>query len=348
MNRRIPEIDGARCLCNYLIVLHHSFTVSQFCGLCIIEYEVWNVIHNITHSTLAALFFVSGYCMALGYSESQYWKKVKRRLLRLGVPFIAWNFIFIIIYCILAMHVPLMRERLEAWGVDSVNGFFTHMFNPMLRPADGPLWFIRTLLFYALAFPLVWRIFEMDKCVVLLVLIGMWFFLSTFFGWERQLLYSFPVYSLFAFIFGSWCARGNFALSRLTSGNVIIVCAMVLIVRCLFGSSSELLGSWIWELNAMAGIPVWLALGKWLAVRVDGNGIYESLKGVAYFVYAGHILVCPFISHGLARIMRIDFHGKMSLLAVAYAIGGVLVCWGVKKVLARRAPFIAKLLNGEL
>ena len=109
-------------------------------------------------------FFISGYLFfngLHGWSWTEWGRKLKNRVRTLLVPYLLWNVIALLAYWAWnhfhAGPVSLYQQFLDAGGVRmfwSVTGSLP--VGSQAFPIDGPLWFIRDLMLYVLATPLIY------------------------------------------------------------------------------------------------------------------------------------------------------------------------------------------------
>ena len=145
------EIDVIRTVANYAIVLMHAWAAQQYVVNGTWEHRVWDFVCNpMMALVLPALFLISGYLIMRNFSPASYGTKISRRVKRLLVPYVAWNATFVVFYLCVHRFVPRMHERVEGFGLTSLQGAFSKVLSFMMDPIDMPTWFMRTLMLYAL------------------------------------------------------------------------------------------------------------------------------------------------------------------------------------------------------
>lgn len=148
-------LDACKAILTVLIVCHHCIVASigavQMSGAraalsLISQYVAW---------TTPTFFFISGYLLTLNSSSSDYRRKMKSRLERIGIPYFAWNLFFLCAFLLCNTLFPHALIAIDGghrhtlfWCICKVVGFST-------LPADNPLWYVRALLGYSLFFPIV-------------------------------------------------------------------------------------------------------------------------------------------------------------------------------------------------
>lgn len=132
-------------------------------------YWIERTTREVTIRNLSAFFVLSGYLFFQNYSENKLLSKWKSRAFSIVLPYLFWSMVsycfFQILYSIpaLAAHINADAER------------FTLMsFVKCILSAEknGPLWYLRYLMLYTLAFPLLYYLLKKRlRCVILLFLI---------------------------------------------------------------------------------------------------------------------------------------------------------------------------------
>jgi len=102
------------------------------------------------------LFMISGYFTPASYDRKGPRRFLKERLLRLGVPLLCYDFII----------NPALLYMLIRSDVSKVEGSFSQFLVRYFKEphvGTGPLWFVETLLIFAL-FYILWRVATSSKC----------------------------------------------------------------------------------------------------------------------------------------------------------------------------------------
>lgn len=108
---------------------------------------------NISWISMPLYFLISGYGFMLGFKLSKTFDKWKRRIYTLLLPWLLWNTIMWILG-IAIEHIPQISSRLNSgFGYQlSLHSWFV---DGLLKPADGPLWFISNLMVAIVLSPLI-------------------------------------------------------------------------------------------------------------------------------------------------------------------------------------------------
>lgn len=108
-------------------------------------------------------FFISGY---LFFNQLQKWewtiwkKKIRRRIQTLFIPYILWNLIAFVVYWLYAFFqgngVPFFQQFSDYGGIKIFWGINGNVpIGPQSAPLNAPLWFIRDLIYYTIASPVI-------------------------------------------------------------------------------------------------------------------------------------------------------------------------------------------------
>lgn len=156
-------------------------------------------------------YFISGYVFFLGIelTKEKYIKKISNRIRSLFIPYLIWNFIFIVFYLIRT--VPFISSCFS--GDDIVfdwRDFFASFwwrkyttsadFGVATYPINYPLWFLRDLMIVVVCTPAVSFMIKHFKAFYILFL-GIVWFVANLQGWGRLIQLS---NAFFFFSFGSY------------------------------------------------------------------------------------------------------------------------------------------------
>ncbi|MCU0445857.1 MAG: acyltransferase [Microscillaceae bacterium] len=159
------------------------------------------------------LFAISGYLFAI-HDYKPYSERAYKRLRTLGLPYLLWSAIALILTYFLEM-IPAFRAGIQAsWlaGIDE-NRLLIHQYywyevplRIILGPIPFQLWFIRVLLVYSLAYPaLRWLVLKYPK---------IWFPITFFLWFTNAFFYFFEGAGLLFFSLGIWLQKNNFDIEK--------------------------------------------------------------------------------------------------------------------------------------
>ena len=124
-------------------------------------------------------FFISGF---LFYQQLHNWdwdvwkKKIKRRIRTLFLPYLLWIIIAFFVYwlydaLIQGTQIPIYSQFIHDGGMTifwGTNG--NTPIGPKAAPLDSPLWFIRDLIYYSIASPIIFLFIDRTRIVGILIL----------------------------------------------------------------------------------------------------------------------------------------------------------------------------------
>lgn len=351
--KREADIDVVRCLSNYMIILLHASAVNQYCNQKTLEASVWNFIYtDICSAALPVLFIISGFLLFKSYSFVDYFNKIKRRVGRLVVPYMSWNAFFIIFYMIGSIVVPRLALRVDGFNLFSLSGIVDKMFGLMSAPIDGPLWFIRTLFVYSVLSPIMALFLKNNFLRVLFITsvisIGLW---CAQIGLSSRLALTYPAYSLLMFFIGGIISKTAFTPVTLFKSKKILFLSLILLV---IGSNisdiftSDMVKEACTILRYFFKVLIFFNLISIMDLSViNRSHLYNKLREMSFFAYAGHFLFCSILLHLTAPYLTFIGSGKQTLLTLIFCIGGTGVMWIVFFTCKKWSPNILKLFDGN-
>lgn len=160
-----------------VVILHYGTTKISYAtgllrGLCIVFEE------GICRLAVPCFFLISGY---LFFHQLQDWnwsiwrEKLKRRVRTLLAPYILWNIItFLALYLYSAIHgehISIVQRFQDVGGIRIFWGIGGNLPLGMRdTPLDGPLWFIRDLIYFTVATPLIYLFVKQTRWVGILLI----------------------------------------------------------------------------------------------------------------------------------------------------------------------------------
>ena len=342
------RLDAVRLMANYLVVLIHAWAAFQYCVRDNIEFRFWQFVCNgVGGVAMPALFLVSGYLMSCNMGE--YVSKIKRRIRRLVVPFVAWNLVFVIFYILLAGLFPRLSQRVEQFGLDSIWGILSKTVSLFDAPIDMPLWYLRAVFFYCLVSVVFWYgIKKIGIAVVAIVAIVSLYF-SVMLGYGDKMQFFCPTYSIVAFVLGMTMAERGvspFVIFKHPVWGVVGFMGMSLL-GYLFICDWWTYSIWKDIANVMV-MPLLFFVAKMIPEWFTKTRFCAFLQRSSFFVYGGHFLFCSCVLHVMASFIKFD-SGKLTLLIALFFLG-VPLMWGIYAVACRIRVFRMgmRLLDGTL
>jgi fucose 4-O-acetylase-like acetyltransferase len=276
-----------------------------------IEYFLAN---GIFRFRIPMLFAISGYLFAL-HDEQPQKQRVKKRLKTLLAPYLLWSAFGIGMTYALEL-LPLTREMIESSRVVQIDNTRTlihdyHWYEILARwivfPVSYQLWFIRVLLIYNLAYPLIrqWITGKYSQRVFFPIVFIMW--LSTF-G-----LIFIEGEGLLFFSLGVLLQKKNFSLDKPTEwlnpgvwGFVFVVCAAA--KTWLAFEGQPLMGNWVFialillhKTTVVSGlIACWFGLDPVVRWLMNYNW-FVKLSAFSFMIYAMH---APFVAYFISPVIQ--------------------------------------------
>lgn len=331
-----------------VVMLHYSLSVFKGATgalhvLCLLFHE------GVCLLAVPSFFFISGF---LFFNGLQHWtwagwgQKLKRRLQSLLLPYLLWNLIALLAFW---AYNRLQGSPVGLYEYFQTNGGLGVFWNvhgglpigPQSGPIDGPLWFIRDLMYFVLAAPAVYLFIKWTKaygvlgiCVLYLTIPG-----------------SVPSGFVF-FVMGAYLQLSGknllqfFRPARLWLYGLFIP---LLVLCCISHGFPEYWNRFCRFFFLVGGIgTVFCLLASYLEKRPDYQ-VCPFLAKSSFFVFALHeILVLRKIATPAVRaIIPADtaLGGIVAFFLVpALAVG---ICLGFLYILQRFLPRTAVLLTGN-
>jgi len=306
-NGRISDADSrafdiVRLTANYMIVLMHSWAASQYCAEGSIEFNIWNFICNsFSAAAMPSLFLMSGYLLMSNFSPQMASGKLKRRVKRLLVPLFAWNLFFVVFYLMVARFVPRISARVDSFNLNTFGGILNKIIGLVDRPLDAPLWYLKTVFIYSLFAIPIWWLLRKKKAYLLYLLAVVSLVLSVCTPLGHPMKYSFPAYSIFAFIIGCHLGHSGASVFRLFENKIWLICPLfgsTIVFKWLVSSGGNYA---IWrDVGFLLMLPLLFTMGSWLVKICANCRFYPFALKSSFFVYAGHFFFCSIMLHTFA------------------------------------------------
>ena len=302
-------------------------------------------------------FFISGYLFFFNgkFSMVEYYRKLRRRIKSLLVPYIIWNTLSIILLVIvlLSPFVSMMKYGEEVnlsignilscfWIYDG--GFAGVNIPTSSAPINMPLWYIRDLIVMVLLSPAIYWLLKKIGIIFLLLMCIVWIYFSI----ETVKVYV-PRDALFFFSFGAYFSiKGKDMIgifSRFLKPSAILYILVSIVLSFVFFYEIEN-WSYLNLLNIILGIVFSISFAEYLS---HGNIINSTRKyfDVAFFIYLSHGLICSKMIKMMILLLRpsSDF-GYIMTDVLSYVIS-VLLLYGVYKLLERFTPKVLSVMLGR-
>ena len=322
------------------------------------------IFQAINQSFFMSLFFmVSAFFTPLSFEKKGPALFLKDRLLRLGIPLLAYFFVL----------NPSLEYIVHHFKGETQAGYLNFMATNIIRESGtGPLWFVMTLLVFAATYAVI-RVVTPKRegeelarplptnvqiagfilCIGLLTfLVRIWFPVSRSF-FNLPLGY-FPLY-ICMYIFGVWACRFSWFDSLrsrqanqwfgVSVGIIALIPLIMVLGGALHNGTGVFEGGVSWQAYMYAALEPVLCIGismKLLAVFKDRNNKENWLsKRMAKSAYTAYITHPYFVVCSTLLLANISLDPLIKFLALCPL--AVLTCFLVSDVI-RRAPLLRRIL----
>ena len=283
--------------------------------------KVYNLYDLIGYISMGFFFMLSAYLFYVGLeNKSDIYRKIKKRLFTLGIPFLAWNCIFLLY----EIFYGIIKSNLKISIFDLIWGF-------TFKPFDGPLWYVLALLLLMLIAPIVFKLKNRPNVllgIVVGVLVGsnIWKICvvpeNATVEWISRLVMYLPFYFLGTYL--GLCksdvvSKGKYNYKLV---HIISICISIVIIAYFV----------FWKQNVLILDNVLLfilPIAIWLSTN---NSLYEKIKiryplKVTFFIYAMHMLLIGIMNTVLTKLIgygslppMVSFFAHFVFVAVLYGI----------------------------
>ncbi|WDF68351.1 acyltransferase family protein [Sphingobacterium oryzagri] len=300
--------------------------------------------HHIGRLAVPLFFIFSGYFFFLkidNWNRKIYIRQIKKRLLTLLLPYILWNFIFIV--AVFLKNVAMKNIGLaydENYNLINTTAIYDLFW---LMPINYPLWYLRDLIAMVILSPLFFFFFKILRGYGFLVLLVV--YLST---WETDI----PGLSTTAFFyFGFGAFVGLFNINVLTYvlsyGKALLAIAIVALCLTTFFSNHHL-NEYLLRVFVIFAVPATFYIFFQLRHYKRLKTTLMRLAAPVFFIYALHIIyILNWLKGGVAR----TFLANSSLgLLISYFIVPficVAITLGIYGMLKKSMPKTLAVLTGS-
>ena len=359
INVRNNNIDSMKGMLIILVVLGHTY--NKFC------YGFISLFH-------VGLFFVlSGYCFNQKYSESvlSLWDLFKKRIKSLWVPYVAYNFIFLILMNILIKigfltssdtyfsYEPYLKDGycFPITILGAIKAFIKSLFFINSRPFAGGLWFLGGLFYVTFLYAIlqfILRKFKIEKfhiifSIILLVL-G-WFIVKL--GYIQKIPFLKQVSIIFVseilFCIGSY-VREYIIIPRIKILFYYVGFVLFFVVLCLLSTFGTISIASVNIKNPLFYIVSILSGGGFIIslVKIIEN---MNLKKILYFFsYLGNktipILALHTLCFKIITLIQIKYYNGDKILLAMYPVWKNTFLWSLLYLFA--GLFIPLLISSIL
>ena len=324
------------------IIAYHSMSALSYVKVPQwIPLEIHRLFLSMLSRCLGAFFLISGFlCIPSSIprgenfgSFNEYFQFLRRRSRSILLPYLLWNFIYILFFLLGSYILPMMKSKVSELALDTPSGFFCALTGLWGRPADAPLWYLRNLFVYTLTLPVFLWFSRNLMRFILLLLGGILIFLCKIPIPSWLSMYLLP-YAILSFGAGVFLRHSISLRERERERENIYLPAKYSTLTILLTISYLLLSfrviSWPPLVSIFQGftgeylflIPLWLTIAKRMDFGPESY-FHRFFVQPSFYLFASHGLFCSLALRILApKIPESSFHAI--ILCSIYTLGGVI------------------------
>lgn len=282
----------------------------------------------------------------------EYRAKLRSRVRTLLLPYLAWNFLAILLFCApAAVKFFMYRSESAPSSLMSFSSLASWFAGWPIYPANAPLWFVRDLLLLVVVAPLL-SLIPRGAQVPGLVLLGLYWL-----GGPIDLLPGgIPrAFSTFFFSVGAWMGLNCISpTGRRIPGQALIIAAVGLILSAVLGASFGTPGTGhaaarsLFEIIArVSGTVLVICAATRPALVASFASRLRRLSKASFFVFGSHycVLICLSAISSHLSPWRGSFSPGLLFFAALWSIA-LAVSLGTYFLLKRHAPSLLSVLDG--
>ena len=339
---------------SFLIVLLHSNCITNngyHYDTGIGDFFMVCFTNGICQVAIPAFAFISGYLFFNHFSTwdyNTYKTKIKKRFYSLFIPYMTWNiiaFLWIVFYqSILNIFKHTNFDIIEIFH--SVGGIrlFWDTYDTM--PLDGPLWYIRDLIFVVLLSPIIMLFIKKTK------LWGMILFTCFFLAniWHPFVHHPSQKMVVYFFTLGAYFHLENIDFLLLFRNNHLIIYVFsilsLLTMIFTFGYNAYFyrLAN---DLFTIFGCAAIICLADVIVKKYNTNIIPSYYSDSSFFIYAAHrFAIIDIISSLYSVIFPVNNQAQLAIKYFTIAILTTYICLFLFLLLKQKFPKFLSYING--
>ena len=350
---RFPLIVG-------VVLIHNKMGVVNIQGSVVNFGEWWpwlNYIFDFFSNVLPSVsvplfFFISGYLFFynIDFDKSVYIRKLKSRRRTLLVPYLIWNFIgFLILLTQMHPRFSSLFPMLRDYRID-ISEFLSYFWAKDLpmdpiggkgHPIDQPLWFVRDLMLFVVASPVVYWITKKTKMVFLILMGLVWFFqLGDYVNLphnSNQSVFFLPLGAYFSI------NRINFVETADKAKWLALAYPLLAFVDTITSRTNY--NFWIHNCGILIGMISAVYVVSYL-LKKNKVKINVFLRDASFFVFAAHYLFMSKYMKALVMIILPKSPFVVLFIYLFVPITTILFCLAMFGILRKWFPKMAKILTG--
>jgi len=269
---------------------------------------------------LRMFFLISGYLFFLSFKsiKEDYLPKIKKRTRQVGIPFIFWSALWILIYFCLQLF-PQTRNLFEGTLIREVdiNGLLGTLF---LHPIPFQLWSIRDLFLLALLSPILYILLKYLKYTVPIFFLVAWYLDVNFYILSNETIAFFMVGASFSSL------KNQVPTTIYTKKHAFII--PIWIAICVTATildyidfKNELVIRLLHKTGILIGImSVWVAYDILPKIKNIEESKYFGIFSFSFFIFVFHIPLITFV-----RRLLFNFGNSEFISLIVYIFTPIIV-----------------------
>lgn len=302
------------------------------------------------------LFIISGYLYALS-DYKPYGERTKKRLRTLGIPYLIWSVIALLLTLGLE-YSPIFLKAIQETHLAQISehhilvsqyAWYEWLIRIFLLPIAFQLWFIRVLLIYNIAYP------PLRWCVQKYPFI--WFLFTAFLWFTTFGAFFFEGEGLFFFSLGIWLQKNEFNIEKAPRYFSPAWGLLLFILFCFvktylafqpasfLGGANEFLINTLFKASELLGmISIWYGcdgLVRW----ARNTWLLNKMQDFSFIIFAFHVPILYYVMYWANTAFAFyPYHRLLSFMILPLLV--ILSAVVVGYILRRFLPTTYNLLTG--
>lgn len=321
------------------------------------SYTEYFLANGIFRFRIPMLFIISGYLFALADIQPHK-KRLNKRLRTLLIPYLTWSAIGIIFTFALEMF-PYTRNIIAGTHILHIDEkrmllHDYHWYEVLIRwlffPVSYQLWFLRVLLIYNIAYPVIkWCVLNKKaRWIFFSVTVLLWLTTANFILVEGE--------GLLFFALGVWIQKTNFNIDQPNKWLDPLWCGMAFILLCAAKSwlafKGQSLGNSVFpvliimhKLAILTGlIAAWYGCNALVRFCMNQKG-FVWLTAFSFIIYAMHVPLVAYSIDAVFEFMK-GITGYRFITFILLPVTVIGLCVVVGAVLRKFTPKVYSFLTG--
>ena len=298
-------------------------------------------------TAMPALFLLSGYLLLRNYEAVGYKGKMLSRTLRLGVPLLVWDLIYIALYNLTSLVSPSANNTVVRLGINTVCGVLGQL-DPMCDLTIGLFWYVRAVLILSIAAPLYRWVYEHIHWSILLAAC-----IPMTFKFDNVISSHYPMYGISLFWLGGLLSYKGIDMVEWFTARRKFLIPVGAIVICL----GFMRNVWTNDISEPCGIvkfasvfAIWCC-ADYIHMSLNKSWIRSYIMSVGFMIYAAHTFFAQTIVHSVGKFvceLPIKF-APLGLLSMTLCfLLTVSICVTLWHMTKKLCPQVLAILDGKM